>query len=107
MQAYLLSLVKLLHVLLPSEVPAQAKLHLLMSNSFKRAVMYFAQDFIHLRARIHAEYKGFCAVVAFANVAVPWSQFIVLLASATCVHMVTPPVSSPFHIPGSGRTKGK
>lgn len=85
MQAYLQPLMKLLHVLLPSEVPVQEKLHLLTSNSFKKAVLYFAQDFIHLRAKICVEYRGFCAVVASANVAVPWSWFIVLLALATCV----------------------
>lgn len=64
---------KLLHVLLPSEVPVQEKLHLLTSNFFKKAVMYFTQDFIHLWARICADYKEFCAVVAFTKVAVPCS----------------------------------
>lgn len=85
MLGYLLSLLKLLHVILPSEVPLQKKLRLLTSSSFKKAVTYFTEDFKHLQARIWAEYKGFCAVVAFANMAVPCSWFIVLLASATCV----------------------
>lgn len=57
---------KLLPVLLPSEVPVHEKLLLLASNSTK-IYMYFTEDF----NRICAEYKGSCAVVGFVEVAIP------------------------------------
>lgn len=57
---------KLLPVLLPSEVPVHEKLHLLASDSTK-ICMYFTEDL----TRICAEYKGSCAIVGFVKVGVP------------------------------------
>lgn len=37
----------------------------------QKAVTYFIKDFTHLRARICAEYKGFCAALGFAIVPAP------------------------------------
>lgn len=61
----------------------------------QKAVTYFTKDFTHLRARICAEYKGFCAALGFAIVPAPHPEITMLLASATYMYMITSPVYSP------------